>query len=174
MNQNSMTISHIVGYNSNRVIGANGKMPWHHSDDLKYFKRVTMGSPIIMGRKTFDSIGRPLPGRLNIILSRSQDFAEKISHIDNTKVFSDLNAALAFCHSYIGPGESKKEVFIIGGGQLYADSLHLADKLYITHIYSEESGDTFYPEWDASSYTPTQTTKSEDGKLEWIVYEKRH
>ncbi len=119
---------------SNRAIGLNGRMPWHLSADLKHFKQVTMGAPVLMGRKTFEAIGRPLPGRENIIISRNVGYQAA-----GCKVFADLEQALqSIRHS--------PEVFIIGGATLYQAMLAKADYLYLTLIDREFAGDTFFPE----------------------------
>jgi dihydrofolate reductase len=129
-----MKISLIVAMASNRAIGLNGRMPWHLSADLKHFKQVTMGSPVLMGRKTFEAIGRPLPGRENIIISRNADY-----QAEGCTVFHDLELAL----QYTGHCQ---QVFIIGGATLYQAMLAQADYLYLTLIEREFAGDTFFPE----------------------------
>jgi dihydrofolate reductase len=129
-----MKISLIVAMASNRAIGLNGRMPWHLSADLKHFKQVTMGSPVLMGRKTFEAIGRPLPGRENIIISRNDSF-----QAEGCKVFNALEQALQYT------GHSQ-QVFIIGGATLYQAMLAQADYLYLTLIDREFAGDTFFPE----------------------------
>jgi dihydrofolate reductase len=128
-----MKISLIVAMAANRAIGLNNKMPWHLSADLKKFKQITMGSPILMGRKTYESIGRPLPGRRNIIISRNADYQQ-----DGCLIFSNLEKAIASCQQY-------DELFIIGGAKLYESTLPVADKLYLTEINKEFEADTFFP-----------------------------
>ncbi|WP_262965013.1 dihydrofolate reductase [Methylobacter psychrophilus] len=130
-----MKISLIVAMASNRVIGLNNKMPWHLSADLKKFKKITMGSPILMGRKTYESIGRPLPGRTNIIISRNLDYQQ-----NGCVVFNDLKTALEKAC------ENTEEIFIIGGADLYQSILPIADTIYLTLINQEFQGDTFFPE----------------------------
>jgi dihydrofolate reductase len=134
-------ISHIVAMSENRVIGLDGKMPWHLSDDLKRFKALTMGHSIVMGRKTFASIGKPLPGRTNIVITRQKDFSAP-----GIRIVSSLDDALELGAS-VG-----YETFIIGGGEIYAQSQALADKIYLTLIHQEIAGDTYYPEIDYSKY----------------------
>ncbi len=131
-----MKISLIVAMASNRVIGLNNKMPWHLSADLKKFKKITMGSPIIMGRKTFESIGRPLPGRRNIIISRNLTYQQ-----DGCRVFHDIKSAIDSC-------KDCDEVFVIGGSTLYETMLPYAEYLYLTEINKEFTGDTFFPKID--------------------------
>jgi dihydrofolate reductase len=136
-----MKISLIVAMSSNRVIGMDNHMPWHLSADLKKFKQITMGFPIILGRKTFEAIGKPLPGRTNIIISRNLGY-----QYDGCRVFASLEAALSYAC-----GESP-QVFVIGGATLYEAVLPIADELYLTKIEQEFVGDTFFPELDATKW----------------------
>lgn len=135
-----MKISLIVALASNRVIGLNGQMPWHLSADLKRFKQITMGSPIIMGRKTFEAIGKALPGRSNIIISRNADYQQP-----GCLVFTDIDSALQHC-------ADNPEVFVIGGATLYQTLLPMADFLYLTEIDKDFPGDTFFPEIDVKNW----------------------
>lgn len=127
-----MTLSLIVAMTKNRVIGHGNKMPWHLPAELQYFKRTTMGCPIIMGRKTYDSIGRPLPGRRNIVVTRNNDF-----QAPGIEVVHSLKAAIALCGT--------TDAFITGGAALYDEALPLVDRLYITEIDATLEGDTFFP-----------------------------
>ena len=120
---------------NNRVIGKDNKMPWHLSADLKFFKKMTMKKPVIMGRKTFESIGRPLPGRQNIVITRSSDFS---AH--GITVVHDTDSAMA------AAGEVE-EVVIIGGGNIYQQFLPKADELYLTFIDLDTDGDAFFPDY---------------------------
>ncbi|MFW5442871.1 MAG: type 3 dihydrofolate reductase [Methylococcaceae bacterium] len=129
-----MKISLIVAMANNRAIGLNNQMPWHLSADLKKFKQITMGSPILMGRKTFESIGKPLPGRTNIIISRNPTFQQQ-----GCLVFNSLEKAIASCQNH-------DELFVIGGASLYGSILPKANNLYLTQINKDFSGDTFFPE----------------------------
>jgi len=129
-------ISIIVAYARGRVIGKDGRMPWHLPADLQHVKQLTTGQTIVMGRKTFASIGRPLPNRRNVVLTRSRDFAAPGVEVVHSK---DEVLALG-------------DVFIFGGAELYAQFLDVADRLYITEIDLEVAGDTFFPEWDRSQY----------------------
>ena len=128
-----MKISLIVAMASNRAIGLNGQMPWHLSADLKRFKQITMGSPVLMGRKTFEAIGRPLPGRENIVISRNADFKA-----DGCQVYVTIDAALQAL-------ADRSQVFVIGGATLYQAMLDSADELYLTLIHRDFPGDTFFP-----------------------------
>lgn len=135
-----MKISLIVAMASNRAIGLNNQMPWHLSADLKKFKKITMGAPILMGRKTYESIGRPLPGRTNIIISRNPEYSQP-----GCLVFDDIDKALAGC------GDAE-EVFVIGGSDFYQAMLPVVDTLYLTQIHREFQGDTFFPEIDLEQW----------------------
>ncbi len=128
-----MKLSLIVAMASNRAIGLNNQMPWHLSADLKKFKQITMGSPILMGRKTYESIGKPLPGRTNIIISRNSSYQQ-----DGCLVFDHIDKAIASCQQY-------NEIFVIGGATFYQAMLPKADIIYLTQIHKEFKGDTFFP-----------------------------
>ncbi len=128
-----MKISIIVAMASNQTIGLNNKMPWHLSADLKKFKQITMSSPILMGRKTYDSIGHPLPGRDNLIISRNPEFKQ-----DSCLVFNSVEKAISAYHNH-------DEIFIIGGASLYEKMLPKANFLYLTQINKAFKGDTFFP-----------------------------
>ncbi|MGV6988272.1 type 3 dihydrofolate reductase [Testudinibacter sp. P80/BLE/0925] len=134
-----MQISLIVAFTRNRVIGKDNQMPWHLPRDLAWFKRNTLNKPVIMGRKTFESIGRPLPNRSNIVLSRQPFVHENVTWADS------LPTALGLC-------TTAEEVMIIGGGELFKQSLPLADKLYLTEIQTALEGDTFFPEIDLDQW----------------------
>ncbi|QCR32379.1 dihydrofolate reductase [Lysinibacillus sp. SGAir0095] len=126
-------ISLIVAHDRNRVIGYENKMPWHLPGELQYFKEQTMGKPMIMGRKTFDSIGRPLPGRRNIVITRNANY-----QVEGVEVATSLEEALKLAGN-------EEEIMIIGGEQIFKLALPIADRLYITHIEHDFNGDTFFP-----------------------------
>jgi len=136
-----MKLAIIVAQAKNRVIGINNKLPWHLPEDLRYFKQVTMAKPIIMGRNTFESIGRPLPGRTNIVISRQPDYAPK-----NVKVVSSLDAAIELAES-ICFIDGAEEAMVIGGAQIYEQALEKADRLYLTEVDAEIEGDAWFPEF---------------------------
>lgn len=145
-----MKIALIVAMASNRAIGLGGQMPWHLSADLKKFKQITMGSPILMGRKTYESIGRPLPGRTNIVISRNPSYKQP-----GCLVFNDLDKALASC-------ADAEQAFIIGGADLYQSTLPIADTIYLTQIHSEFPGDTFFPGIDATQWQEVEREDIDD------------
>lgn len=137
-----MTIALIVAASQNNVIGRNNELPWHLPGDLQYFKAMTLGKPVIMGRKTFESIGRPLPGRDNIVISRQTDYAAK-----GIEVASSLEQAIALGES-INLINGIQEVIIIGGAQIYEKSLGLADRVYLTRVHCKVEGDAYFPTLD--------------------------
>lgn len=145
-----MKISLIVAMASNRAIGINGQMPWHLSADLKRFKQITMGSPILMGRKTFEAIGKPLPGRSNVIISRDSDYKQP-----GCLVFNDIDSALEHC-------SDSPEVFVIGGATLYQALLPRADYLYLTEIDKDFAGDTFFPTLDSAHWRVLESERVTD------------
>jgi dihydrofolate reductase len=141
-----MKIALIVAMSENGVIGDKGKIPWHIREDLQRFKRLTMGHPIIMGRRTYESIGKPLPGRTNIVLTQSLNFAT----FPKVLRFSTLNAALDHCRA-----QNAESVFIIGGSKVYQLALPLADKLFITKVHQQVNGDTRFPDYDRAEWIET-------------------
>ncbi|UDL04314.1 type 3 dihydrofolate reductase [Marinobacter sp. CA1] len=135
----------IVAMARNRVIGRNNALPWYLPGDLRYFKQATMGKPIIMGRKTWESIGRPLPGRLNVVISRNPQWSAPegiptVRSLAEALVKAEAQAEL----------EGGDEVMVIGGGQIYAEALPQVDRMYITQVHADVEGDAWFPEvdWD--------------------------
>ena len=138
-----MSLSLIVAMAQNRTIGVNNTLPWRCPEDLKHFKTLTMGHHMIMGRKTFDSIGKPLPGRTTVVVTRAKDLK-----IDGCIVAHSLPEAIAAC-----AGDT--EVFIVGGADIYTQSLQLADTLYITEIQQDVDGDAHFPIFDKRAWRET-------------------
>ena len=136
-----MKVSLIVAMSENRVIGRENQMPWHLPDELKYFKQVTMGKPLVMGRNTFESIGKPLPGRPNIVVTRNPDY-----DADGVSVVSCIEDALELAEQ-LTERDANAEVMIIGGAQVFAMTLPLADRLYLTEVHATINGDVFFPEF---------------------------
>ena len=141
-----MKIALIVAASQNNVIGLDNQLPWHLPEDLQYFKSVTMGKPILMGRKTYDSIGRPLPGRANIVLTRDASWTA-----DGVQVVNDLDAALAASEKACAVAGSD-ELMIIGGEQIYRKFLPVASKLYLTKVEAEIEGDAYFPAIDPTQW----------------------
>ena len=135
-----MFISLIVAVAKNNVIGGDNKLLWHLPADLRHFKNVTMDHTIIMGRKTFESVGKPLPGRRNIIVTRNEDF-----EAEGCTIVNNMQAAVDLC-------KKENEVFIIGGADIFRQSMNAADKIYLTRINHEFKGDVFFPELNFSDW----------------------
>jgi len=135
-----MIISIIAAMADNRVIGINNQLPWNLPADMKWFRQQTMGKPVLMGRKTFDSIGRPLPKRRNIVISRDESLK-----IDGCDVVSSADAAFQLC-------SNEAEVMIIGGASFYEQTLPQADRLYLTLVHSKIDGDAWFPEIDFNQW----------------------
>ena len=133
-------ISFVVAIGQNNVMGKDNAIPWHIPADLKFFKKVTMGHPIVMGRKTYDSIGKPLPGRENIIMTRNQNYAQ-----EGCTVIHTIEELLKL-------EEKNEEVCVIGGAEIFKITFPHADRLYLTKINHEFEGDTFFPDFDESEW----------------------
>ncbi|NCT37842.1 dihydrofolate reductase [Bacillus sp. EB93] len=160
-------ISLIVAMDQNRVIGKNNKLPWHLPADLQYFKQVTMGHPIVMGRKTFESIGRVLPGRENVIVTRNQEFKA-----EGCVVLHDIAQIKMFADNH------EEEVFVIGGAEIFKEILPFTDRLYITEIHETFEGDTFFPEideneWDEISSKPGSIDEKNRFAHDFIILQKK-
>ena len=151
----------------NGVIGRNNALPWHLPQDMRYFKRTTMGKPILMGRKTWDSIGRPLPGRSNIVISRQPGL-----QLRGVQVVSELDAALALAES-----ASAEEMVVIGGTEIYRLTLPRARRLYLTEVHAEVTGDAHFPAWqrrDWREISRQHCAKDETNPYDYsfVVYER--
>ena len=142
----SLPLSLIAALGENRVIGVDNSIPWHLPGDFKYFKATTLGKPIIMGRKTWDSLGRPLPGRLNIVVSRQTDL-----QLEGAEVYPSLEAAVVRAEEWARE-QGVDEVMLIGGAQLYAQGLAQADRLYLTRVALSPEGDAWFPEFDLEQW----------------------
>lgn len=148
---------------SNRVIGASGKLPWHLPEDLRHFKALTFGHPVIMGRRTWDSLGRPLSGRDNIVVTRSQRF-----EAPGASVARSLEAALGLC-------ADSPVAFVIGGGELYVAALEYADALLLTEIQRDYEGDARFPDFDRSAWRECerlQRSSAEGLRYDFVRYER--
>ena len=157
-----MNIALIVAISEDGTIGDQGKIPWHILEDLQRFKRLTMGHPIIMGRRTHESIGKPLPGRTNIVLTTAEDFAAPAEVL----VLPSLGSALDHCRQ-----QDEETVFIIGGSKVYEAALPLADKLFVTEIHRRVAGDTKFPNYDRREW---KETAREDGpEYSFVEYARR-
>lgn len=146
-----MRLSIIVAASENDVIGRDNDLPWSLPDDLKFFRSTTSGYPVIMGRKNYESIGRPLPKRHNIVISR--DSALKI---DGCDCVTSLEDAIELAHT-----DGVKEAFVIGGGQIYAQALALADRVYLTRVHAHIDGDVLFPPLDSSAWKKVSEERHE-------------
>lgn len=163
-----MSLSIIAAMDQNRLIGKNNKIPWSLPADLKYFKQTTMGSPVIMGRKTFESIGFSLPGRRNIIMTRDKNYSAEGCEVVHSQA-EILNSFL----------DQEEEAFIIGGAEIYRLFLPYSDKLYLTIIDHEFSGDTYFPKIDWQNWNSVLEKKgTKDSKNPYMyfhrVYERKN
>lgn len=156
------TISIIACIAKNRGIGKDNKLLFYISDDLKNFKNITIGHPVIMGYNTYKSIGRPLPGRLNIVLSPDN------IKIDGYKVAKSISEAIK-----IAIADNSKEIFFIGGGMVYASAIKFADRLYLTIVDSKKEADTFFPDYSEFNKIISEQKKDSDGyKYEFVILER--
>ena len=159
----------VVAVAKNGVIGRDGDMPWRLSTDLQRFKAITMGRPIIMGRKTWDSIGRPLPGRLSIIVTRQGNFVAA-----GAETAPSLKAAIDIAVERAGDGD----IFIVGGGQIYAESMAIADTLHVTHVDATVKGDAVFPPIDAALWQVAHEEivsagEKDDFPTRYALYQRR-
>ncbi|WP_207062303.1 dihydrofolate reductase [Motiliproteus sp. SC1-56] len=141
-----MQLALIVAQSRNRVIGRNNKLPWHLPKDLQYFKSVTLGKVIIMGRKTFESIGRPLPGRTNVVVTRDASYSRP-----GIEVAHSLEEALAKAEA-VSLINGAEEALVIGGGELYQQALPRAQRLYLTQVHADVCGDAYFPALEAAQW----------------------
>lgn len=166
----TVTVSMIVAIDRNRVIGKANALPWKLSGDMKFFKRTTMGKPVIMGRKTYESIGKPLEGRANIVVTRDPDFdAEGIEPVESIEVALKAGRMVAEI-------TGTEEVVIIGGTQIYEAMLPETTRIYLTEVDMEVEGDAFFPELDASWREVARSEKQIDKKSSvtytWVTLER--
>lgn len=158
-------VSVIAALAKNRVIGIDNRLPWRLPEDLAHFKALTLGHPILMGRKTFESLGRPLPGRTNVVITRNPGY-----HPEGCLVADSIPAALALC------GQAD-EVFFIGGAELYAQVIPLADRLYLTEVDIEVQGDAWFPDFDRGAFSETSREarmgqKGDALNFDFVMYER--
>ena len=157
-------ISIIVALDKNRGIGKNNKIPWHIPEDLKHFKEITMGHPVIMGRKTFESIGRPLPDRTNIVVTRDVNFKAP-----GCTIVHSLDEAINKAKEIV------EEIFIIGGAEIFRQSIDKADKLYVTIIDKEFDVDTYFPDYEQKFMKVAEVKQSNnDFSFQYIVLKRKN
>ena len=155
-------ITLVVAMADNGIIGKDGDLPWHLPDDLKHFKAVTLGKPVIMGRRTWAEVGRPLPGRRNIVISRQADF-----EASGADVVNSLQAALDLV-------ADQDEVMVIGGGQIYREALPLADQIWRTRVHADVAGDTRFPDtdWDVWSVAEASSHAADERHAYAMTFER--
>lgn len=160
-----MTKTIVVAISENNAIGKDNQLLWYLPADLKHFKNITTGHTVIMGRKTFDSVGKPLPNRRNIIITRH------VMHIEGCEVVSSIEAALALC-------ADEEEVFIVGGAEIYRQSIHLTDRIYLTIVHQKFDADSFFPqinfdEWRETARADHQPDEKNKLPYSFITLERR-
>lgn len=168
----SVPVALIAAVAENGVIGADGAIPWRLPTDFAFFKRMTMGKPLIMGRKTFESIGRPLPGRTNIVVSRQKGYQP-----DGVLVIDTLDAALDHAQA-IAAADRVDEVMIGGGAQIYREAMEFADRLYVTHVALSPEGDTRFPlidekVWEIEGEPEVLRTERDTADFRVAIYRRR-
>lgn len=165
-------ISFVVAVARNGVIGRDGDLPWRISSDLKLFRELTMGKPVVMGRTTFESIGKPLDGRTNIVVTRDSS-----REIEGATVLTDLDAALEAARSAIPKDCKDPEIMVIGGAQVYEELLDHADRLYVTEVQLDPEGDAVFPEidpaiWDEVERKAHPKGPRDDAAFEFVIYHR--
>lgn len=159
-----MRIALIAAVAENGTIGRDGRLPWRLSGDLRHFKALTLGKPVVMGRKTWDSLGRPLPGRPNIVVSRDPAFAP-----DGAEAAGGLAAALDRARA-LAEAAGAGEIMVIGGAALYAAALPVADRLYLTEVHADVAGDTHFPQLDPGAWRETARERHPAGEKDEHAY----
>ncbi|WP_417790165.1 dihydrofolate reductase [Terasakiella pusilla] len=167
-----MKVSMIVAVGENGAIGKENKMLWHIPEDFKYFKETTMGKPMIMGRKTFDSIGRPLPGRLTIVITRDENWS-----YDGVKVVHDLDSALAAAFAE-AEAKNAEEVMVVGGAQIYQQAMERTDRIYYTEVHQSYECDARFPALDKAIWQEVSREDHQakiDGKPDYsfVVFDRK-
>lgn len=156
-----MKLALVVAVADNGAIGLRGKLPWRIPEDLKFFKNVTMGHAIIMGRKTWDEVGKPLPGRRNIVVSRQPGLV-----LEGAEIAASLEDAIALAR------QTDDEPFVIGGSTIFAAALPIATKIYWTEVHREVEADTFFPPFDRAGWRETSRRKGESEGVEFVTLER--
>ena len=166
-----MKLALIAAVAQNRVIGRDGKLPWYLPKDLRYFRAVTMGKPVLMGRKTWESMNRPLPGRTNIVITRQAGY-----QAEGARVVPDLEGAIELAES-IAMIDGVDEIMVIGGADIYRLALPRADRLYLTEVHAEVPGDVCFPAWDRAAWREVsredEAPRDDDShRYSFVVYER--
>ena len=159
-------ISIIAAVARNGIIGCNGRIPWNIPEDMEYFRRITTGCIVIMGRKTYEEIGRPLSDRFNIVVSQSKNFTEK-----NLLTVNSLEEAISFGEKYASEHNISHEIFLCGGQNIYKQGIKYAKKLYITNIDKDYDGDSFFPEFSRKSFHKIKQVSGKTAGVRFCIYE---
>ncbi|MCB1517430.1 MAG: dihydrofolate reductase [Hyphomicrobiaceae bacterium] len=173
MDEADVRITLIAAVAENGVIGRDGDIPWRIPSDFRHFKRTTMGKPMVMGRKQFESVGRPLPGRANIVVTRQTDYA-----VDGVETFPSLDAALARAREFAAQ-DGADELIVIGGGDIYRQAMPLADRLIISHVGLAAEGEILFPTidpdvWEKTGEMPVEPDERDESDYFVAIYERRH
>ena len=163
-----MIVSAIAAMAKNRVIGVDGDLPWTLPEDLQFFKNKTKGKIIIMGRKTFESLPKPLPNRLHVVITRNKDYVAP----EGVHVFTDINKAMAFCRTELGNWD--EEVMVIGGGEIYRQTLDFTDYIYLTEIDKEFAGDAKFPEFGDEFILAQKDERYEPMNYSFNLYKRQN
>jgi dihydrofolate reductase len=168
----SVRVAMIAGVAENGVIGVEGRIPWRLPSDMAFFKRTTMGKPIVMGRKQYESVGRPLPGRTNLVVSRRPGYQP-----DGVIVINDLEAAIDHAIA-IAEADGADEAMVIGGGEIYAQAMGRADRLYISHVALRPAGEVVFPDidpalWRLVGEPPVEPSPKDEAAYRIAVYDRR-
>ena len=161
-------INIIAAVAANRIIGSKGKIPWDIPEDRAYFRNLTKGNICIMGRKTYESIGRPLSDRINIVVSSTQSLFSR-----NLRTVRSFDEAVKLARKCAEMSSGAQEIFICGGKRIYAEGLEIAERLYLTELDRKYEGDAFFPEFDKSKYELVQQDRRDDLGLSFSIYEKK-
>lgn len=163
-----MIVSAIAAMASNRVIGVDGGLPWKIPEDFKFFKDKTTGHIMLMGRKTFESLGGPLPNRLHVVITRQKNYRPQ-----GAEVFNTIDEALSYCRTQTTKWGD--EVFLIGGGEIYKEMLPHTDRIYLTEIHREFPGDAIFPKFDKTEFVEVERrARTEPVPFDFVTYERRH
>jgi dihydrofolate reductase len=165
MNTIKTTLALIAAVARNGVIGRDNQLPWRLPGELKYFKAVTLGKPVVMGRKTFESLGRPLPGRTNIVITRDRAFAA-----EGVVIVASVEAALSEADA-VARRDGADEIMVIGGAEIYRQTLPQADVLYLTEVQAEVEGDAFFPDYDRTGWALTKREHVEPPSPDNFAYD---
>ncbi len=173
MENTPLEIALIVAIAENGVIGIEGGLPWRLPTDMRFFRATTMGKPVVMGRKTWESIGKPLAGRSNIVITRQQGFTA-----EGIMVRESLDGALDLARTCEIAPDARPEICVIGGGQIYSEALPRADRLYVTHVLASPEGDTVFPaiapeRWEPVARETVKAGERDSADMLFVTYERR-